>query len=252
MFIAREESSLSRLDLSGKVIKAQDFWAYKEARQAVEEALRRKAEILQSAQEAYHAERERGYREGSESARLEQSGNMVEIVSQTAQYYGRVEAEMVDLVLDAVRKVVSDFSDRDRVSTVVRNCLDLVRSQKNLSLRVHPSQVDHVRGQLDALRRQFPSVAQIDVHPDAKVALDACIVESDIGIVEASLAGQVEILRETLVGVFAPKPELEADPAFADRDADEDDEGASAPDDNAEAQEEDEPWARATDGVERP
>ncbi|VTU27084.1 Yop proteins translocation protein L [Variovorax sp. PBS-H4] len=211
MFIAREKSSLSRLDTAAKVVKAKDFWAYKEAREAVEEALRRKEEILLSAQEAYRAERERGYREGSESARLEQSGNIVEIVSQTAQYYGRVETEMVDLVLDAVRKVVSDFSDRDRVSTVVRNCMDLVRTQKSLSLNVHPSQVEHVRGELDALRRQFPSVAQIDVHPDAKVALDACIVESDIGIVEASLHGQMEKLRETLVGVFAPKPELAAD-----------------------------------------
>lgn len=215
MFIACDPSSLSRLDISSKVIKAGDFLAFKDARHAVAEAERRAKEIVLSAQDAYRAERERGYREGDESARLEQSGNMVEIVSQTAQYYGRVEAEMVDLVLDAVRKVVSDFDDRARVSTVVRNCLDLVRSQKSLSLSVHPSQVDHVSGQLADLRRRFPAIAEIDVHPNAKIAPDACVVESAVGTVAASLAGQMDILRETLVGVFAPKPELEADPASA-------------------------------------
>ncbi|GAA4348469.1 SctL family type III secretion system stator protein BscL [Variovorax defluvii] len=207
---------MSRLDLSRKVIKAEDFCAFKDARQAVAEARERADAIVSSAEAAHRAECERGYREGLESARLAQSGSMVEIVSQTAQYYGRVETEMVELVMNAVQKVVSDFVDEhDRVSTVVRNCLDLVRSQKQLSLSVHPSQVEHVRGQLDELRRQFPAVAQIDVHPDAKVAVDACIVESEIGVVEASLSGQLKVLRETLVGVFAPKPELEGDPALA-------------------------------------
>ncbi len=212
MFIARHDPHLSLPDTSAKIIKAGDFWAYKQARGALDDALRRKEEILLSAQEAYRAECERGYADGSESARLAQSGNMLEIVSRTAQYYGRVEGEMVELVLDAVRKVVSDFDDRQRVSTVVRNCLDLVRSQKHVSLSVHPSQLEFLRGQVDELRRTYPAIAQIDVHPDARLEADACIVESDIGIVEASLAGQVDTLRETLAGVFAPKPELEADP----------------------------------------
>jgi len=203
VFIARDDTALSRPDISRKVIKARDFWAYKDARVAVDEALRRKEQILQSAQEAFHAERERGWLEGNESARLEQSGSMIEIVTQTVEYYGRVETQMVDLVLEAVRKVISDFDDHERVTRVVRNCLDLVRSQKHLSLSVHPSQVEFLREQVGALRREYPAIAQIDVHPDVKLAADACLVESDIGIVEASLSGQVEVLRETLASVFS-------------------------------------------------
>jgi type III secretion protein L len=205
VFIARGGPDLSRPDLSRKIIKARDFWAYSDARRAVDEALARKEEILRSAQEAYRAERERGYTEGNESARLEQSGSMIEIVNRTAEYYGRVESEMVDLVLEAVRKVVSEFDDRERVSTAVRNCLDLVRSQKNLRLSAHPSQVEFLREHIGELRRDYPNIAHIEVHPDAKLAADACMVESDIGIVEASLHGQVQALRETLSTVFAAK-----------------------------------------------
>jgi type III secretion protein L len=113
--------------------------------------------------------------------------------------------------------VVSDFDDRQRVTTVVKNCLDLVRSQKQLALSVHPSQVDYLRSQIGELQKIYPSISHIDVHPDAKLAMDACVVESDIGIVEASLAGQVEMLRDALSVVFEQKADSEDAP---DDDAD--------------------------------
>jgi type III secretion protein L len=211
VFFIRDYAELSRPDAAGKVIKAKDFWAFKDAERALAEALQKKRQIITSAERAYQAEKQRGYAEGSEEAKLEQSGNMVEIVSQTVEYFGKVETQMVDLVLDAVRKVVNDFDDRQRVSTVVKNCFDLLRNQKQLSLNVHPSQVDYMRGQVEELQRIYPAISHIDVHPDNKLALDACVVESEIGIVEASLAGQVETLRQALSGVFAQPAAVEED-----------------------------------------
>jgi type III secretion protein L len=217
VFIIRDYADLSRPEIAGKIIKAKDFWAFKDAERALADALSKQQEIISAAEDAYEAERKRGYAEGNEEARLEQSGNMVEIVSQTVEYFGKVETQMVDLVLDAVRKVVSDFDDRQRVTTVVKNCLDLVRSQKQLALSVHPSQVDYLRSQIGELQKIYPSISHIDVHPDAKLAMDACVVESDIGIVEASLAGQVEMLRDALSVVFEQKTDSEDAP---DDDAD--------------------------------
>lgn len=203
MFIIRDYADLSRPAASGKIIKARDFWAFKEAERALADAKSQKEQIISSAKDAYEAERQRGYAEGNEEAKLEQSGSIVEIVSQTVEYFGKVETQMVDLVLDAVRKVVSDFDDRQRVTTVVKNCLDLVRSQKHLSLHVNPAQVEYLRSQVGELQKTYPSILHIEIHPDARLGLDACVVESEIGIVEASLAGQVEMLREALSVVFA-------------------------------------------------
>lgn len=215
MFIIRDYADLSRPEVAGKIIKAKDFWAFKDAERALSDAFRKQEQIIASAQDAYKAERLRGYAEGSEEAKLDQSGSMVEIVSQTDKYFGKVETQMVDLVLDAVRKVVSDFDDRQRVTTVVKNCLDLVRSQKHLSLSVHPSQVDYLRSQVSELQKIYPSIAHIDVHPDQKLALDACVVESEIGIVEASLAGQVDMLRDALSVVFTQQGVADDDESAA-------------------------------------
>jgi len=204
VFIIRDADELSRPDAATKLIKARDFWAFKDAERALADAHEQKERILLSARDAYEAERERGYADGNESARLQQSGRMMEIVNQTVGYFTRLEADMVELVLEAVRKVISDFDDRQRLTTVVKNCLELLRGQKQLSLNVHPSQVAFLRSQIDALRELYPSVAHIDVHPDPRLAIDACLVESDIGVVEASLSGQVEILKAALSAAIAP------------------------------------------------
>lgn len=202
MFIIRDYASLSRPEMAGKVIKAQDFWTFKDAERALADAHAQQRQIVTSAKLAYEAEKKRGYAEGSEEARLEQSGNMVGIVSQTVEYFGKVESQMTDLVLDAVRKVVSDFDNQQQVSTVVRSCLNVLRTQKHLSMSVNPAQVDYLRSQIGELQKVYPSIAHIEVHPDPKLSMDACVVESEIGVVEASLQGQVETLREALSGVF--------------------------------------------------
>lgn len=211
MFLIRDYASLSRPEVADKVIRAKDFWAFKDVERALADALEQQQQIITSAEQAYEAEKKRGYAEGSEEAKLEQSGNMVEIVSQTVEYFGKVETQMTELVLDAVRKVVSDFDDEKQVSTVVRSCLNVLRTQKHLSMTVHPSQVDYMRNQIGVLQKIYPSIAHIEVHPDPKLGMDACVVESEIGIVEASLEGQVETLREALSVVFDQPAIIEDD-----------------------------------------
>ncbi|MGI4847212.1 MAG: HrpE/YscL family type III secretion apparatus protein [Janthinobacterium lividum] len=204
-FFLRGDASLSKPDLSSKVIKARDFWAYKQAEQAISDAMRRHGEIVGSAQAAYVAEQERGFREGTETAKLRQTDDMIRIVGKTVEYFSGVEEKMAELVLDAVRRIVSDFNDRERVLTVVRNALGLVRTQKHLTVRVHPSQVEAVRSHLGNLQESYPTIALIEVMGDASRKIDECLVESEIGTVEASMSGQLETLRETFKSVFGSR-----------------------------------------------
>lgn len=205
VFIVRSLTDVVRPVPEGKVIRHDDFWAWRESGELLRSARDQAAAIVNDAQIHHAQERQRGYREGREAALLEQSGTMIGVVNQTHAYFGKVEGRMVDLVLDAVRKVVSDFDDKERVGTVVRNCLDLLRSQKQLSVHVHPSHAPWLRSQLDELRSQYPGIAEIGILPDPRLAADACLIESEIGVVEASLTGQMEVLRSTLAEVFSAR-----------------------------------------------
>lgn len=202
VFIIPTDSAISRVDCSEKVIKGQDFWAHRKSRQAISDAMAQRDAILRSAQAAFEAEKKRGYKEGRDAARVEQSAHMIDIISQTVDYFSKVEVQMVDLVMEAVRRIANDFDDRDKVLKVVRNSLSLVRNQKFITVKIHPSQSavigESIKGLLDA----YPAIEHIDIASDAGLPEDACIIESDIGRIEASMSGQIEALRSTFKKVF--------------------------------------------------
>ncbi len=210
VFIARSDI-LNRLEVADKVIKRRDFWAFSRAKKALADANNEKDRILNSAIAAYEGEKKRGYREGMELAKLEQSANMIAVVSQTLDYFSKVEAQMVDLVMEAVQKIASDFDDKEKVIKVVRNSLMLVRNQKYITVVVHPSQSEGVIEGIKVIRSGFPAIENIDVVTDPKLSIDACIIESDVGRIEASMTGQIKALRATFEKVFGAPVEMQTE-----------------------------------------
>jgi type III secretion protein L len=208
VFVVRQSSGLdgeqpdTRLAPAGKVVKAADVWAFKEAQALVADARRRAADIIAGAEAALEAERVRGYQEGLEQAKLEAAGQMMETVGRTVDYFARVEDRIVALVIASMKRVVEDFDDRTRVLAAVRNSLSFVRSQKQLTLRVHPERADIVKANLGELLSRYPGIGFLDVVGDPRLAGDACIVESEIGVVEASFDGLMQALGNAFGKVF--------------------------------------------------
>ena len=126
---------------------------------------------------------------------MEQVDQMMENIEQTIDYFAKVETRMVDLVMKAVRKIIDDFDDSERVLMTVKNVLSVVRNQKQMTLRLHPQQVDGVKDRVNDLLAAYPGVGYIDILADTRLKLGACILESEIGLVEASMEGQLTALQ---------------------------------------------------------
>lgn len=126
---------------------------------------------------------------------MEQAEKMIETVGRTVEYFAKVETDMVALVMAAVRKIVDDFDETERVVIVVRNALSVVRNQKQMTLRLHPQQVETVRARMNDLLAAYPGVGYLDIVADGRLGREACILESEIGLVEASIDGQVKALQ---------------------------------------------------------
>lgn len=182
-------------DPSARVLRAADYTALVQAQALLDEARAQADAILAGAQEAFEAERRRGYEDGKQEALLDQAEKMIETVGRTVDYFAGVENEMVDLVMSAVRKVVDGFDDRDKVMIVVRNVLAVVRNQKHMTLRLNPDDVEVVRARINDILADYPGVGYLDLMADARLARGACILESEIGMVEASLEGQIAALQ---------------------------------------------------------
>lgn len=183
------------VDTATRVVRAADLRALCTAHETVAAANELAAQIEAEARQAYEAERQRGYLEGKEEARLEQAEQMIETISRNVDFFSKVETRMVDLVMQAVQKIVSDFDDRERVLLTVRNVLSVVRNQKQMTLRLNPQQVEVVKSRINELLAEYPGVGYLDIVADSRLQADACILESEVGLVEASLETQISALR---------------------------------------------------------
>ncbi len=183
---------------SKRVIKAEDYALKLEAEEVIEEAKREAAAILERAREAYEEEKRRGYEEGLREGKMQMTEQMLNMVSQSVNYFASVEEKVIGIVMAALRKIIGEIDDRELVVRVVKNALAAARNQKQVTVRVSPKQVDLVKSRLHEISSEFPAVSFIEVVADGRLPPNGCIVESEIGIVDASVEVQLEAIERSL------------------------------------------------------
>jgi type III secretion protein L len=110
-----------------------------------------------------------------------------------------IEVALVQVVIESVQQILHTFENRELVASTVRRGMDLVRSSKKLIIRVHPQMQDVVLEQLEEWQR---TIVHIEVLPDTQLKLDECVLESDVGIIHASVEQQIESLIRALRKTF--------------------------------------------------
>jgi len=181
-----------------KIVRAEEARVVWDADAIVAQAREQAQAIVADSQRAYEEAQRRGFADGLEAARRVQAEAMIDQVAQGVEFLGQIEGRVVDLVMQGVRKIVMGFDDRERVVITVRNLLEVAGSQRQLTLRLNPDQAPAVKDQVHALLVHYPGVKFLDVVADARLAADNCLLESDVGCVEASTETQLAALQAAL------------------------------------------------------
>ena len=187
------------------VLRADEMQVLADGQQAIAAAAAQADLVLGQAQEAYEAEKRRGYAEGQEAARLDAAERLIENVARQVEFFSGLEGRMVDLVMNAVRTVIHGYDERERIFMTVRNVLAVARSQKQVTVRLAPAEVAAVRERIDTLKQEFPGIDVIEVVPDHRLEGDACVLETEVGVVEASLETQMKALRQAFERVLGSR-----------------------------------------------
>ena len=153
------------------------------------------------AEEAYETRRREGYEDGVMEGRMEQAEKMMETAMQAVEYIENIEETLVKVVTSAVRKIIGELDERERIVRVVRTALVSVRSQQKVLIRVCPADEPAVREALAAMIASAPGgVSFLDVSADPRMKPGDCILESELGVVDAGLETQLRALENALAG----------------------------------------------------
>ena len=178
-----------------KLLKAEEYGLLLEA-DAIIAAAREKAAAMETAsQEAYERRREEGYRDGLEEGKLEHAEKMMETILSSVEFIENIEDTLVSVVNQAIRKIIGDMDDKERIVRIVRTALNTVRGQQKVTVRVAPADESAVAEALSAMTAGSSGSAFLTIVADARLARDSCILESELGVVDAGLETQLKALE---------------------------------------------------------
>lgn len=175
-----------------KVLKREDYAQLIAATEIIEAAKRRAAEIEKRAQESYAERYDAGYADGLEAGKLENMEKVMETVLASVEFIENIESTVVSVVMESVRKVIGELDREDRVRAIVSTALSNVRGQQKVTIRVAPVDEPVITKALAA----ETAGSFVRVVADARLQPESCILESDLGVVDASLATQLKALEK--------------------------------------------------------
>lgn len=174
-----------------KVVKAAEYAEFCEADRIIEAALERARAIEAKAEAEYEARREAGYADGVEQGRMAHAEKMMETVLASVEFIEKIESTVVDVVTQSVRKIVGDLDEDERIRRIVATALAHVRGEQKVVVRVAPSDEPAVSAALAAMT----SGAYLNVVADPRLKPSSCILESNLGVIDASLETQLKALE---------------------------------------------------------
>ncbi|WOG29318.1 HrpE/YscL family type III secretion apparatus protein [Endozoicomonas sp. 8E] len=184
------------IDPSAKVLKSQDYADYLESEKIVSKARDHAREILEQSRQAYEKEKQRGYEEGLAESKVDQAEQMLKVVSRTINYLSEVEKALADILMSGIKKIIGEYDQEELAVSLVKNALQHVRNEKQVTIRIPPSQFKMVKARLNEILGEYKGVGFIDLVSDERLSTGDCIMESDIGVVDASVDLQIKALQK--------------------------------------------------------
>ena len=184
------------LDPSCRILKAEDYVVYLEAREVISAAQHEAEDIVAKARQTYEDEKRRGYQEGLAEIKGEQADHILKVVSRTINYLSDIEDTLANILIGGVKKIIGECDHKALAISLVKNALQHVRNEKHVTIRIAPGEYEAVQGQLNDILAEYKGVGFIDLVADPRLSAGDCIMESEIGVVDASVDVQMKALQK--------------------------------------------------------
>ncbi len=187
------------IDRALKIIPKAALDVLYDANEIIDKSRELAAQIEQKAKEDYDKRYLEGYEVGKAEGKGEYTQKIMEMVLAQVDSLEGLERQLVDVVINSLTKILGEIDADELIIRVVRKALSAVRGEKRILVRVSLQDEPVVREDLKPfLLSADGRSGYIEVLGDTNLKRGDCILETQMGVVEAGLASQLKILTETL------------------------------------------------------
>jgi len=185
---------------SPKVLKREVYEATREARDVVVLAQEKAKQIIEEAERQRDAIREQATEEGRARGLAEWNHILAAASQRADQLTKSWEETMLRLSVRVAEKIIGEQLKLrpETIVEIVRQVLKGARPGKHLTIQVNPEELQQVRDHIDSLQAPGAS-SEIEIVASTSVLPGGCVIESELGIIDARLETQLQCLQDALV-----------------------------------------------------
>jgi type III secretion protein L len=156
------------------------------------------------AEQEFERQKKRGYEAGLEEGRLAAAAHHLTTVLSSLEYYETIRKKVVEVITSCLRQLILDLPAEERIYQLVGEALSLLKQQTHITLQVHPldrAKTEAVLPRLQELLEKGNREGQaprIELRLQEDLKTGSSILESPLGLIDASLEKQLTNLEKTL------------------------------------------------------
>ncbi|MBI2571521.1 MAG: hypothetical protein HYV63_31310 [Candidatus Schekmanbacteria bacterium] len=205
--------------LTKGVIDSEVYNALTEARGIIEEAEREKAAILSEAQNELtqakadaeairkqaesdgEAQRKAGFEAGREEGLAQVTDLMLAAREEREKFLKEAEGDILELSMGVARKIIGYAIQLEQavIVDIVSQAIQTVRHQKELVVRVHPEDLAALETSRPRLMGLLTRARDLVIRGDEAITRGGCMIDSEIGTIDARLSTQLDVLKKVLM-----------------------------------------------------
>jgi type III secretion protein L len=172
-----------------------------ESRQIIENANAYAADLRKQTEIEAEAIKQEAYETGKGAALEEMMGFLMEARDIRNTTLAKTEQELLRLAVKLAERIIGNEvkSDKAVIVDIVSTALRNTKRQEKVTIRVSQSDYATVQERFIELSQSSRST-YVDIVPDPRVTIGGCIIESEVGTVDARLETQLRVLERALIG----------------------------------------------------
>lgn len=175
-----------------------------EAREILAAAQDQAAQMLENARHECEQMLADSYDRGYSAGLDRWNDALAEAWKHREDFLAQNEAELVRLAVAIAKKIIGENvkADTDVVLRSVKDALRAVRSESKVIIKVNPSDEANLRQKSGDLKILGVEVGDLVIVGLSSIAAGGCVVESDIGIIDAQIDTQLDSIERALMRRF--------------------------------------------------
>lgn len=150
---------------------------------------------------------EEGYRLGLEKANsdIENFRNeLSNFMNAKQEVFEYIAPDILEISVDIAKKVIKRELESDP-QIIINTIIDILRgvskNEPKVTIKVHPQSVQIIKDTIPTITYQYGIESKLNIISDPSIEEGGCVLQTNNGIVDASIDTQIEIIKKVLKGI---------------------------------------------------